>query len=44
MWTEIFRKCSPVLEGVIIKCVVQGNEARVKNADLRHPVLHSCNV
>jgi len=21
----------------IIKCIVQGNKARVKNADLRHP-------
>jgi hypothetical protein len=25
----------------IIKCIVQGNQARVKNADLRHP---SCTV
>ena len=28
----------------IIKCIVQGKQARVKNADLRHPSLHSCNV
>ena len=28
----------------IIKCTVQGKQARVKNADLRHPSLHSCNV
>ena len=25
----------------VIKCIVQGNQARVKNADLRHP---SCTV
>ena len=25
----------------VIKCIVQGNHARVKNADLRHP---SCTV
>ena len=28
----------------IIKCIVQGKQARVKNADLRPPSLHSCNV
>ena len=28
----------------IIKCIVQGKQARVKNADLRHPSWHSCNV
>jgi len=44
MLTEIFRKCSPELEGVIIECIVQGKEARVKNAELRHPVLHNRNV
>ena len=53
MWTEIFRKYSPktlvVLEDhsqkgpmyCVIKCIVRGNPARVKNADLRHP---SCTV
>jgi len=25
----------------VIKCIVRGNQARVKNADLRHP---SCTV
>ena len=28
----------------IIKCIVQGKQARVINADLRHPSWHSCNV
>ena len=28
----------------IIQFIVQGKQARVKNADLRHPSLHSCNV
>jgi len=28
----------------IIKCIVQGKQVRVKNADLRHPSWHSCNV
>ena len=30
----------------IIKCIVQGKQSRVKNAELHHPssVLHSCNV
>jgi len=28
----------------IIKCNVQGKEARVKNADLRHPSCTYCNV
>ena len=28
----------------IIKCIVQGKQARVKNADFASSVLHSCNV
>ena len=28
----------------IIKCIVQGKQARVKNSDLRHPSFNSCNV
>ena len=28
----------------IIKCIVQGKQARVKNADFASSFLHSCNV
>ena len=28
----------------IIKCIVQGKQAHVKNADFASSVLHSCNV